>query len=61
MWESYATWDRNKINLHNDLNESTDTHESEEEAVGVVFLLRKFGFGGEGRIFPITSGVRRVK
>lgn len=60
MWESYARWDLSQVNVCSELNESTDSHQTKEEAEGVVKLLRREGFGGEGKFFPLEAGVRCV-
>lgn len=60
-WESYAIWDKSQVQLGNTLNESTDSHRTYEEAEGVVILLRREGFGGEKKFFPIEAGVREKK
>jgi hypothetical protein len=39
---------------------STDTHETEEQAAGVCAGLLRYGFGGEGKHFPLAVWVSEV-
>lgn len=57
-FQSWARWPHPEVQLGNTLNESTDEHLSEQAAWAVVQGLRREGFGGEGRVFPLESGVR---
>lgn len=50
-----------KALVGNTANESTDTHDSKEAAEAVCRLLEQHGFGGEGKIFPVSTRVERIK
>lgn len=57
-WKSVAVWpDTIKVGNVVGKNESEDTHRSREAAQAVCDLLRKEGFGGEGKVFPISTRV----
>jgi hypothetical protein len=56
-FQSWARWP-NTVSVGNTLNESTDEHTTQEAAEGVVALLKREGFGGERKVFPIAAGVR---
>jgi len=57
-YKSIAVWPRESgINLGNTNNESEDTHSSKEEAEGVCALLEKYGFGGDCKVFPLSTRV----
>jgi len=57
-YKSIAVWPRDcGINLGNTNNESSDTHGSKEEAEAVCDLLRQNGFGGDRRVFPLSTRV----
>ncbi len=57
VWQSVAEWPKGTICCHaNDI--TTDDHGSMEQASGVVALLKKNGFGGDGKVFPIRAYVR---
>jgi len=58
-WESWAIWPPGTIGQH--ITESTDQHPTEEAAQGVIILLKREGFGGDRKIFPISAGVRSIK
>jgi len=58
-YESYAHWPKGVgIELGNDLNESTDQHDTAPQAEAMARRLRVEGFGGEGKIFPNATGTR---
>ena len=59
-WKSFAQWPRPEVQLGNELNESSDTHATEEQAAAVVKLLREKGFGGDGKVFPISTRIEPV-
>jgi hypothetical protein len=61
-WQSFAQWKKSEVLIlpENPRNETTDTHESAEAALGVIRLLQREGYGGDGRIFPVLTGVREV-
>jgi len=41
-------------------NESVDTHDSKDAAEAVCSMLKKYGFGGEGKVFPISVRVEEI-
>jgi hypothetical protein len=41
-------------------NESEDIHADKAAAMAVCHMLKQYGFGGEGRVFPISTRVERV-
>lgn len=60
-WRSIAVWpDTIKVGNVIGKNESDDTHYCEEQAEAVCNLLRKHGFGGDGKVFPISTRVEPV-
>lgn len=58
-WKSIAVWPK-EVCLGSCSNESTDVHESEEAAQAVCELLEKHGFGGDGKIFPLSTRVEQL-
>lgn len=42
-------------------NESIDEHDSSEAAHAVCRMLKRDGFGGEGKVFPISTRVELVE
>jgi hypothetical protein len=42
-------------------NESTDTHSSEAAARSVCAMLNRMGFGGDGKVFPVSTRVEKVE
>jgi hypothetical protein len=42
-------------------NESDDIHDSQEAAEAVCRLLRREVFGGEGKVFPVSTRVEPVE
>ena len=59
-YQSYARWNPEDVpsGALNSQNETTDEHDTEAGAQAVVNLLKRNGFAGEGRVFPIEGGVR---
>lgn len=55
-WQSVAQWP-DTVSLGSTDNESRDYHTSEAAALAVVNMLKREGFGGEGKIFPIRAYV----
>ena len=53
MWRSMATWPH-------PLGISTDRHKTKSQAEAVCEKLKKDGFGGNGKIFPITTHVNEI-
>lgn len=55
-WKSVATWPKGtKAPL-----ESTDTHHTQEDPRNVCRMLTSDGYGGEGKIFPISATVMYI-
>lgn len=42
-------------------NESVDEHDSPEAAYAVCRMLKQNGFGGEGKVFPISTRVELIE
>lgn len=59
-WRSVAVWPDTIEVGHTGKNESDDIHSSEEQARAVCRLLKRHGFGGEGKVFPLTVRVEPV-
>lgn len=61
-WKSIAVWPET-ISVGNIVgkNESSDTHETEDQAIAVCRLLAIHGFGGMGEVFPLSVRVEEVK
>lgn len=59
-WRSVAVWPKPAVNLMSHDNSSTDTHHSEEAARAVCGMLRRNGFGGDGKIFPLETRVEPI-
>lgn len=60
-WRSVATWpDTIRVGNVVGKNDSEDTHDSQEAAQAVCDLLKKHGFGGDGKVFPISTRVEPV-
>lgn len=59
-WQSVAKWPYPQVRLGNSDNTSTDTHNSKEEALEVIALLKKDGFGGNRNIFPVDVYVQQL-
>ena len=60
MWKSIAVWPP-EVKCGNANNESSDTHRTEEQARAVCRGLQRDGYGGAGKIFPISTRVEEVK
>ncbi len=59
--KSIAVWpDAIKVGNIEGKNESVDTHNSKEAAEAVCNMLKKHGFGGEGKVFPISVRVEKI-
>lgn len=60
-WRSITVWpDTIRVGNIVGKNESDDTHSSREQAEAVCGLLRKHGFGGDGKVFPVSTRVEPV-
>ncbi len=59
-FKSIAVWPHPAVQLGNTANESDDTHDTREEAEAVCRMLRREGFGGEGKIFPLSTRVEEL-
>lgn len=58
-FKSIAKWDP-CIGKHFPNNETTDRHNTKEEAEAVCRLLKKEGFGGRHIYFPIETRVEEI-
>lgn len=56
-WQSNAQWPLDVYRGPYGDGISTDTHRSQEEAEAVCRLLKRDGFGGERKHFPIRTWV----
>ena len=58
---SVAVWPDN-IRVGNVVgkNESSDDHDSPEAAHAVCRMLERHGFGGEGKVFPVSTRVEPI-
>jgi len=56
-FKSVAIWPTG-VGIH--ITESSDTHDTREQAEAVCKMLRRDGFGGDGKIFPIETRVEEV-
>jgi hypothetical protein len=54
---SVAYWPKDKVNLFDPQNRSTDSHHSEDYAKAICERLWRDGFGGDRQIFPIKVAV----
>ena len=62
MYQSNALWPDGVCSSKYGDNISTDTHSTLEQSAGVCRALRREGFGGEGKVFPLcvwTSDVQQ--
>lgn len=59
-WKSIALWP-DSVSLGCTPNESVDYHDTEEAARFVCRGLKRFGLGGLGHIFPISTRVEEVE
>lgn len=59
-WASVAKWPYPDVNLMSGDNSSVDYHDTKEQALAVIRRLKKEGFGGEGRLFPIEVYITEV-
>ncbi len=60
-YRSIAVWPKHPdIYLGNTANESTDDHDTKEQALIVCSLLRRQGFGGDGKVFPLSTRVEPI-
>lgn len=57
---SFARWPVGSVPFATPPDWSSDTHETREQAQGVVDLLKKNGLGGEGKIFPIQAWIEPI-
>jgi hypothetical protein len=63
MYQSIARWpkpEQGGPSLGNTHNESVDTHGTMAEAAAVCHKLRTFGFGGDCKIYPLSTQVVQV-
>jgi len=59
-WKSIAVWPKPAVNLMSEDNSSTDNHHSKEAAEAVCRFLRREGFGGDRKIFPLETRVEAI-
>jgi hypothetical protein len=59
MYKSIAVWPES-ISLGTPDNSSEDTYTTKEQAEAVCRLLERHGFGGNGKVFPISTRVEYV-
>jgi hypothetical protein len=55
MWQSVARWPFPEVATGNADNTSVDKHDTREQADAVVCLLKRDGFGGDRKIFPLEA------
>lgn len=61
MFQSIAVWpDTIKVGNVEGKNESVDTHDTQDQAEGVCRLMKKEGFGGDRKVFPLSTRVEPV-
>ena len=61
MYKSIAKWPYPEVRLGNSENESSDTHSTRQAAESVCKRLLREGFGGDGKIFPISVRVEEIE
>lgn len=54
-WQSVVEWPKGMA-----LAQSTDTHDTLEQAEAVIDIIKRDGMGGEGKIFPVRTWVKPV-
>lgn len=61
-FQSFAKWNPEEVpaGALNRNNETTDDHDTEAQAQGVADMLLRDRFGGEGRVYPVETGVRPI-
>ena len=59
MWESWAIWPLECYPYDN--GKTTDTHSTEEAAQAVADMLKRYGFGGDGKYFPLETGITHLE
>lgn len=59
MYKSIAIWPES-ISLGTADNSSEDTHTTRGQAEAVCRLLERHGFGGDGKVLPISTRVEYV-
>lgn len=57
-WRSCAKWPRTPGYL--DITQSTDEHDTKEQAEAVCRILRRVGFGGERKVFPLEVWTEEI-
>lgn len=61
QWKSIAEWPEGTTSDSYGRCRSEDTHDTRNQALGVCVLLNKWGFGGDGRTFPVKTWIEEVK
>jgi hypothetical protein len=54
MWKSNAKWPESCGVVD---NVSTDTHDTQEQAIAVCQMMKENGFGGDRKEFPIKTWI----
>lgn len=52
-WSSYAEWPPGVVSTADGKNITEDGHDTEEQADAVCRMLKRDGFGGQGKHFPL--------
>jgi len=55
QWESWARWPAGVMGKQE--QNSMDFHDSDEQAEAVCQMLKRDGFGGNGKAFPLATWV----
>jgi hypothetical protein len=59
---SIAVWpDTIRVGNMEGRNESSDDHDSPEAAYAVCRMLERDGFGGDGKVFPVSTRVEPIE
>lgn len=58
-WKSCARWPEGTVSEPDNI--TTDTHQTADQAYAVCQLLKREGFGGLGKVFPLAAWVEAVE
>ena len=61
MFRSCAEWPKEVYTNEYGTHVSTDEHSSEESAEAICRMLKRDGFGGKAKHFPIRTWVEKVE
>lgn len=61
MYKSCAEWPKDAYTNEFGTHVSTDEHQTKEQAEGVCRMLKKFGFAGVGKHFPLKTWVEKIE